>query len=142
MDTAASGLPEQVCIQRALSPGLKLLQRPCRATEQQLQAYHTPEYVAYLRQARTDHNPKNWDDQTTSQAHPDHKRFNFGEDCPAFDGLFSFCQLYAGGHIHCCGVVELTWFKLQPAPRRWVGSGPRVLASLWAQVSKISGGCR
>eukprot|EP00891_Asterochloris_glomerata_P007122 jgi/Astpho2/7122/e_gw1.00110.3.1_t len=74
--------------------------RPCRATEQQLQAYHIPEYVAYLRQARTDHNPKNWDDQTTSQAHPDHKRFNFGEDCPAFDGLFSFCQLYAGGSIH------------------------------------------
>ena len=101
LDTAASGLPDEVCIIRSLSPAPPLLQRPCRATEQQLQAYHTPEYVAYLRQARTDHNPKNWDDQSNSQAHPDHKRFNFGEDCPAFDGLFNFCQLYAGGHLLC-----------------------------------------
>lgn len=24
------------------------------------------------------------------------KRFNVGEDCPVFDGLYSFCQTYAG----------------------------------------------
>ncbi|KAI5431468.1 Histone deacetylase 19, variant 2, partial [Lathyrus oleraceus] len=27
------------------------------------------------------------------------KRFNVGEDCPVFDGLYSFCQTYAGGSV-------------------------------------------
>jgi len=27
------------------------------------------------------------------------QRFNVGEDCPVFDGLFEFCQLYASGSI-------------------------------------------
>ena len=25
------------------------------------------------------------------------KRFNCAEDCPVFDGLFNFCQIYTGG---------------------------------------------
>ncbi|KAK8368064.1 hypothetical protein V6Z12_A01G014700 [Gossypium hirsutum] len=33
------------------------------------------------------------------------KRFNVGEDCPVFDGLFSFCQTYAGGSVG--GAVKL-----------------------------------
>jgi acetoin utilization deacetylase AcuC-like enzyme len=27
------------------------------------------------------------------------KRFNVAEDCPVFDGLYAFCQSYAGGSI-------------------------------------------
>ncbi|RWW28504.1 hypothetical protein GW17_00007028, partial [Ensete ventricosum] len=27
------------------------------------------------------------------------KRFNVGEDCPVFDGIFEFCQASAGGSI-------------------------------------------
>lgn len=27
------------------------------------------------------------------------QRFNVGEDCPVFDGLFEFCQLYTSGSI-------------------------------------------
>ncbi|KAM1345965.1 hypothetical protein FF1_035278 [Malus domestica] len=33
------------------------------------------------------------------------KRFNVGEDCPVFDGLYSFCQTYAGGSVG--GAVKL-----------------------------------
>ncbi|KAM1044162.1 hypothetical protein ACFX14_035249 [Malus domestica] len=33
------------------------------------------------------------------------KRFNVGEDCPVFDGLYSFCQTYAGGLVG--GAVKL-----------------------------------
>jgi acetoin utilization deacetylase AcuC-like enzyme len=33
------------------------------------------------------------------------KRFNVGEDCPVFDGLFQFCQTYAGGSVG--GAVRL-----------------------------------
>ena len=27
------------------------------------------------------------------------RRFNVGEDCPVFDGLFNYCQIYTGGSI-------------------------------------------
>ena len=27
------------------------------------------------------------------------QRFNVGEDCPVFDGLYEFCQLSAGGSV-------------------------------------------
>jgi histone deacetylase 1/2 len=27
------------------------------------------------------------------------QRFNVGEDCPVFDGLFEFCQIYSSGSI-------------------------------------------
>lgn len=27
------------------------------------------------------------------------QRFNVGEDCPVFDGLYEFCQIYASGSI-------------------------------------------
>lgn len=27
------------------------------------------------------------------------QRFNVGEDCPVFDGIFEFCQLYTSGSI-------------------------------------------
>lgn len=33
------------------------------------------------------------------------KRFNVGEDCPVFDGVFQFCQISAGGSIG--GAVRL-----------------------------------
>eukprot|EP01041_Mallomonas_annulata_P009855 gene9855-20495_t len=33
------------------------------------------------------------------------QRFNVGEDCPVFDGLFEFCQLYTSGSIG--GAVQL-----------------------------------
>eukprot|EP00597_Dinobryon_sp_UTEXLB2267_P016323 CAMPEP_0201093396 /NCGR_PEP_ID=MMETSP0812-20130820/1906_1 /ASSEMBLY_ACC=CAM_ASM_000668 /TAXON_ID=98059 /ORGANISM="Dinobryon sp., Strain UTEXLB2267" /LENGTH=333 /DNA_ID=CAMNT_0047345533 /DNA_START=218 /DNA_END=1216 /DNA_ORIENTATION=- len=33
------------------------------------------------------------------------QRFNVGEDCPVFDGLFDFCQIYASGSIG--GAVRL-----------------------------------
>ena len=33
------------------------------------------------------------------------QRFNVGEDCPVFDGLFEFCQISAGGSI--AGAVKL-----------------------------------
>ena len=33
------------------------------------------------------------------------QRFNVGEDCPVFDGLFKFCQLYTSGSIG--GAVRL-----------------------------------
>jgi histone deacetylase 1/2 len=33
------------------------------------------------------------------------QRYNLGEDCPIFEGLFDFCQLYTGGSVD--GAVRL-----------------------------------
>lgn len=33
------------------------------------------------------------------------KKFNVGEDCPVFDGVFEFCQIYTGGSVG--GAVKL-----------------------------------
>lgn len=44
-------------------------------------------------------------DPPTKRPTPNHTpcvkppRFNVGEDCPVFDGLFEFCQLYTSGSI-------------------------------------------
>ena len=46
------------------------------------------------------------------------KRFNVGEDCPVFDGLFQFCQTYAGGSVG--GAVRLNQ-KENEAVINWMG---------------------
>jgi hypothetical protein len=46
------------------------------------------------------------------------KRFNVGEDCPVFDGLFQFCQTYAGGSVG--GAVRLNR-KENEAVINWSG---------------------
>ena len=46
------------------------------------------------------------------------KRFNVGEDCPVFDGLFQFCQTYSGGSVG--GAVRLNR-KDNDAVINWAG---------------------
>lgn len=46
------------------------------------------------------------------------QRFNVGEDCPVFDGLYEFCQLSAGGSIG--GAVKLNMQKADVAIN-WAG---------------------
>uniref|UniRef100_A0A6U6BFC6 histone deacetylase n=1 Tax=Guillardia theta TaxID=55529 RepID=A0A6U6BFC6_GUITH len=46
------------------------------------------------------------------------QRFNVGEDCPVFDGLYDFCQLSAGGSIG--GAVKLNMQKADIAVN-WAG---------------------
>ena len=46
------------------------------------------------------------------------KRFNVGEDCPVFDGLFQFCQTYSGGSVG--GAVRLNRGD-NPAVINWMG---------------------
>ena len=46
------------------------------------------------------------------------KRFNVAEDCPVFDGLFNFTQIYTGGSIG--GAVRLN-HKLADTVINWGG---------------------
>jgi histone deacetylase 1/2 len=33
-------------------------------------------------------------------------RFNFGEDCPVFDGMYEYCQIYTAGSIRQAAFVS------------------------------------
>ncbi|KAK4416656.1 Histone deacetylase 19 [Sesamum alatum] len=69
---------------------------PNPAREKDLCRFHADDYVSFLRRVT----PETQQDQLRQL-----KRFNVGEDCPVFDGLYSFCQTYAGGSIG--GAVKL-----------------------------------
>jgi histone deacetylase 1/2 len=58
--------------------------------------FHTDDYVNFLRTVTPD-NMNEYSKQLT--------RFNVGEDCPVYDGMFQFCQISAGGSV--AGAVKL-----------------------------------
>ncbi|KII68022.1 Histone deacetylase 1 [Thelohanellus kitauei] len=72
---------------------LKHLQviKPRKATGPQMTAFHSDQYVDFLKNAR----PETYADEekTKSALH------NVGEDSPIFDGIFEFCQISAGGSL-------------------------------------------
>ena len=70
--------------------------RPHPARDRDLCRFHADDYVAFLRSVT----PETQQDQIRLL-----KRFNVGEDCPVFDGLYSFCQTYAGASVG--GAVKL-----------------------------------
>lgn len=84
--------------------------RPRLVTAAQMTNFHTDDYINFLTRitpgtpctgslsiGRSDSSPSPADnmDEYTRQL----QRFNVGEDCPVFDGLFEFCQLYTSGSI-------------------------------------------
>ncbi|XP_066321484.1 probable histone deacetylase 19 [Miscanthus floridulus] len=70
--------------------------RPNPARDRDLCRFHADDYINFLRSVT----PETQQDQIRLL-----KRFNVGEDCPVFDGLYSFCQTYAGASVG--GAVKL-----------------------------------
>ncbi|PWN50768.1 hypothetical protein IE53DRAFT_386909 [Violaceomyces palustris] len=64
--------------------------RPKRATKEQMTRFHTDEYIEFLSKVTP---------ETVAELTSDGTRFLIGEDCPAFDGLFEFCTISAGGSL-------------------------------------------
>lgn len=83
--------------------------RPPAATEQELTKFHADDYIKFL-QMITPQNMSNHAKQI--------QRFNIGDDCPIFDGLFEFCRTSAGGSI--AGAVKLNFDKADVAIN-WAG---------------------
>ncbi|GAX79964.1 hypothetical protein CEUSTIGMA_g7403.t1 [Chlamydomonas eustigma] len=71
--------------------------KPRRAYPVELAQFHATDYVEFLSRITPD-NAK----QYAQQLH----MYNISEDCPVFDGLFKFCQLYAGASIE--GALKLS----------------------------------
>jgi acetoin utilization deacetylase AcuC-like enzyme len=64
--------------------------RPHRATDEEILQFHSSEYVDFLKKCR----PDNMHLYTQEC-----RRFLNGDDCPIFDGMYEYCQAYAGGSI-------------------------------------------
>ncbi|KAF1875721.1 hypothetical protein Lal_00006351 [Lupinus albus] len=68
------------------------INRPFLAAAEDIRRFHSPDYVDFLASV----SPETISEIAFSRQL---KRFNVGEDCPVFDGLFNFCQASAGGSI-------------------------------------------
>merc|ERR1712004_884397 len=64
--------------------------RPHKATQEEMTKFHSDDYIRFLRSIRPDN---------MGEYNKQMQRFNVGEDCPVFDGLYEFCQLSAGGSV-------------------------------------------
>jgi histone deacetylase 1/2 len=65
---------------------LTLLQRAKPATKYEMTQFHTDDYVEFLQKVTPD-NMENYSKEQT--------KYNVGDDCPVFDGLFEFCGISA-----------------------------------------------
>ncbi|KAL7410946.1 hypothetical protein BDY24DRAFT_334343, partial [Mrakia frigida] len=64
--------------------------RPTRATNLQMTRFHSDEYIDFLERVTP---------ETVEELSGNGTRFLTGEDCPAWEGLFEFCSISAGGSI-------------------------------------------
>jgi len=71
--------------------------------------FHTDEYVDFLQKVT----PENMDNFSKEQG-----KYNVGDDCPVFDGLFEFCGISAGGSME--GAARLNRGKCDVAVN-WAG---------------------
>ncbi|WWC67155.1 uncharacterized protein I206_101062 [Kwoniella pini CBS 10737] len=86
-------IPENKFIKNSLSGSRsKTMQvfRPHRATKAEMTRFHTDEYIEFLENVT----PELAEEMTGGGV-----RCLIGEDCPAFDGLFEFCSISAGGSL-------------------------------------------
>ncbi|KAF2093777.1 histone deacetylase, partial [Rhizodiscina lignyota] len=79
------------------------------ASKFEMTQFHTDEYVDFLQKVT----PDNMDNYSKEQA-----RYNVGDDCPVFDGLFEFCGISAGGSME--GAARLNRGKCDVAVN-WAG---------------------
>ena len=71
--------------------------------------FHTDEYIDFLQKVT----PDNMDSFAKEQG-----KYNVGDDCPVFDGLFEFCGISAGGSME--GAARLNRGKCDIAIN-WAG---------------------
>ncbi|WPH00868.1 histone deacetylase rpd3 [Acrodontium crateriforme] len=79
------------------------------ASKYEMTQFHTDEYVDFLQRVT----PDNMDSFAKEQG-----KYNVGDDCPVFDGLFEFCGISAGGSME--GAARLNRGKCDVAVN-WAG---------------------
>jgi histone deacetylase 1/2 len=79
------------------------------ATRHEMTQFHTDEYIDFLQKVTPDNMESFLKEQT---------KYNVGDDCPVFDGLFEFCGISAGGSME--GAARLNRGKCDIAIN-WAG---------------------
>ncbi|KAG2224151.1 hypothetical protein INT45_000166 [Circinella minor] len=64
--------------------------QPRRATDSEILEFHADDYVDFLKRVTPDN---------AEQFEQVFSKFNVGDDCPIFPGIYEFCQRYAGATI-------------------------------------------
>ncbi|KAL2507456.1 Histone deacetylase 9 [Forsythia ovata] len=87
--------PHRLCMTHHLVLSYELhnkmeIYRPHKAYPVELAQFHSADYVEFLNRITPD---------TQSLFSNEMVKYNLGEDCPVFENLFEFCQIYAGGTI-------------------------------------------
>eukprot|EP00873_Tetraselmis_striata_P040810 jgi/Tetstr1/461074/TSEL_006221.t1 len=72
--------------------------RPRPAEDVDMMAFHSEDYINFLKNV-TPETKDDWPKQC--------KKFNVGDDCPVFTGIYNYCQLYTGGSVG--GAVKLNY---------------------------------
>lgn len=88
---------------------MTMIQRAKPATKYEMTQFHTDEYVEFLQKVT----PDNMEGYAKEQT-----KYNVGDDCPVFDGLFEFCGISAGGSME--GAARLNREKCDIAIN-WAG---------------------
>jgi histone deacetylase 1/2 len=65
---------------------------PTPATAREMTKFHSDDYVEFLQRVSPPLTPEDKDERLNA-------KYNVGEDCPVFDGLFEFCSYSAGGSV-------------------------------------------
>ncbi len=86
-----------------------LSQRAKPAVTSEMTQFHTDEYIEFLQKVT----PDNMDSFMREQG-----KYNVGDDCPVFDGLYEFCGISAGGSME--GAARLNREKCDIAIN-WAG---------------------
>ena len=117
-------------------------QRARRATGEQMTRFHTDEYVHFLQNVTPETCDKlsSHGTRCTSLIHFKRPELMLravlvGDDNPAWDGLFEFCSLSAGGsigvwHSRCCSSPSVHFLSPEAAQR--LTSGAADIAINWA----------
>ncbi|ORX39058.1 hypothetical protein BD324DRAFT_618380 [Kockovaella imperatae] len=79
------------------------------ATKREMSQFHTDEYVDFLHRITPDN---------ANQFAKEQVKYNVGDDCPIFDGLFEYCSISAGGSME--GAARLSRDKCDIAIN-WAG---------------------
>ena len=60
------------------------------ASEVDLTSFHASDYIEFLKKVTP---------ESVNQFSSVLSRFNVGDDCPVFDGMYDFCRLYTGASL-------------------------------------------
>lgn len=103
------GISRKLTIIIILPVSSSSLQRAKPASRYEMTQFHTDEYIEFLAKVT----PDNMDSFAREQT-----KYNVGDDCPVFDGLFEFCGISAGGSME--GAARLNRNKCDIAVN-WAG---------------------